>query len=56
MHTPQIIMIILIVLGVGVDLERHGKPKTGEHNIGWSLFGAAVTVALLWWGGFFAGH
>jgi len=54
MHAPQIIIICLIVLGVGIDIERHGKPKEGTYNFWLSLFGVAVTVALLWWGGYFA--
>jgi hypothetical protein len=52
MGAPQIIMIVLLALGVGISIASHGKPRPPHHGIA-SAVGAGVTAALLWWGGFF---
>jgi hypothetical protein len=54
MGAPQIIVIVLYALSVGVVLSRHGKPETGNHNVWSSLLTIAVMSALLWWGGFWS--
>jgi hypothetical protein len=50
---PQIVYLGLALLGLGIELERHGKPKEGEHNFGISLISTTITICILWWGGFF---
>ena len=52
MGWPQITMIVLIALGVGISLAKHGEPR-GNHSFGASLFSAALSVGLLYAGGFF---
>lgn len=52
-RAPQIIYICLMVFSLAIDIERHGKPKTGNHNAWAGLLGAALGSTLLWWGGFF---
>lgn len=50
---PQIIWIVLLALGLGISIQQHGQPKTGHHNFGVSLLGAALSAGILYWGGFF---
>ena len=53
MGTPQIIWLLLVGIGLGVDIARHGQPRKGTHSAGTSAVGLAVAAALLYWGGFF---
>lgn len=53
MRAPQIIMIVVSAMYVGIGLAMHGQPKTGEHNFVVSLLGAVIELSILWWGGFF---
>ena len=53
MKAPQIIIIVLIAMNVGLHLAKHGQPRTDKYDFFWELFGKAILVALLWWGGFF---
>jgi hypothetical protein len=52
-HAPQVVYLILFFLGLGICLERHGKPKTGEYNFLIDLSGGLIALGLLYWGGFF---
>ena len=54
MKAPQIILIIIYALGLGISLEQHGKPKTGTESFWKSLLATAIIFALLIWGGFFS--
>lgn len=53
MKTPQVITIVLYALAVGIELAQHGKPREGKHNVIVAAIGAALQIAILWWGGFF---
>lgn len=53
MGIPQILMIILFSMSIGMSAVEHGKPKTGNNSVWSSVIGVAIEVALLWWGGFF---
>lgn len=53
LNAPQIIYLFLVILGLGICLERHGKPKTGEYNFFVDLFSAVLAFGLLYWGNFF---
>lgn len=53
MGWPQITIIVLVALSVGINLALHGKPRTGTHSVWVGLFGAALTVVPLYYGGFF---
>jgi hypothetical protein len=51
---PQIILLSLelfAIVGAGM---LHGRPRTGTYNVFSYLGGAAITIALLAWGGFFS--
>lgn len=53
MGVCQIILITIYVLGLGITLANHGKPKEGEYNFWMSLLSYGIVMILLWGGGFF---
>ena len=53
LHWPQLAVVILMVLGLGISLVQHGDSKTGRESFWTSLVSAAVTIWLLYEGGFF---
>jgi len=51
MGLPQIILLVIYTLGLGMHLnESIGNPKK---SIWSALLSYAITMGLLWWGGFF---
>jgi len=54
MGWPQVTIIALFALSLGVSLALHGKPRTGNHSFGVALISAALTLVPLYFGGFFA--
>jgi LPXTG-motif cell wall-anchored protein len=54
-HWPQYVYLALAFLALGLNLAKHGEPKTGTVNFWVSLVGLALVATLLWFGGFFAG-
>ncbi|EHW2218196.1 transglycosylase SLT domain-containing protein [Salmonella enterica subsp. enterica serovar Abony] len=53
MYWPQVIWAVMVLLGLGIELARHGQPRTGKHSFWWQLSGTALVAGLLWSGGFF---
>jgi hypothetical protein len=53
LEAPQLIVLAIHMLSLGIDVAKDGQPKTGKHKFTGSIFGSAVAIALLWWGGFF---
>lgn len=51
---PQIVYVVLTLIGIGVAMEQHGKPRKGNYNFFITLAAAALAWFLLWKGGFFA--
>jgi len=51
---PEVIMLFLMVLSLGIAISEHGKPKTGKNSFWATLIGQALSFALLYWGGFFS--
>ena len=49
--TPQIVMLVIMVLEIGLALGKHGEPRT-PHNVGWVVVSMGVLSTVLWWGGF----
>ena len=50
---PQLIYLLIIVVGFTINCMKHGKPQTGNYN-GWlSFLASIITLLILWWGGFF---
>ena len=53
LHAPQIIILILMAIGMGVSLARYGERKRDCYDFSDILFGPTITFGLLYWGGFF---
>jgi hypothetical protein len=51
---PQLILIVLWSMSVGMTAMKHGDPKQGKYNFWTVIASVAFEAALLWWGGFFA--
>jgi len=51
---PQLLLLCMWSLGLGIALCKHGEPKDGKYNVFIALLGVVIEAALLWWGGFFA--
>lgn len=49
---PQLIYLALVTLGLGFAIAKHGQPR-GPVNALDTLFGTAIALAILGWGGFF---
>jgi len=54
LHVPQIIWLVLVIYGTAYALVNHGKPRP-PYNIWIDLVSTAISLGLLWWGGFFGG-
>lgn len=52
MGVPQICYIVIITLGLGISLAKHGEPQ-GDYNFFTALVAAAIQIGLLILGGFF---
>ena len=53
MGIPQIILLVLYVLNLGVALADHGKVELKRGSFFITLFSTAIQMWLLWLGGFF---
>jgi len=51
---PQIIIIVLGVLSIGMSIESHGKEKKGKESFFTTIIGASIQMFILYWGGFFS--
>jgi hypothetical protein len=49
---PQIIVIVLIMLNVGLALGKNGEPRS-NYSFWSTVFDASLFFILLYWGGFF---
>lgn len=52
-HAPQLIYLLLVGISLGVDIAKHGTPRTGKHDAWSGLIAMVAMLALLYWGGFF---
>lgn len=52
-HAPQIILLLLMASGLGIDLSKHGEEKKGKYNVLNTIIAQLLMLVLLWWGGFF---
>ena len=53
MGVPQIIMIAIMAMGLGMHLVKNGEPKEEVYSFPIMLVATAIEVGLLIWGGFF---
>jgi hypothetical protein len=49
---PQILMLVLFSIALGIDISKHGEPKTGTNNCIIGIIAIGIQTAILWWGGF----
>jgi hypothetical protein len=52
---PQIIMVTMYLLSVGMAIAKNGEPKEGNYSFVSTAIATVITVGLLYWGGFFGG-
>jgi len=50
-HWPQITLLILMALGVGLASAKHGEPQP-RYNAGVTIISTIILGVLLWFGGF----
>jgi hypothetical protein len=50
---PQLILLGLTVLSLGIHLAKHGEPKGTSWNFFHVAIADAIVLVLLYWGGFF---
>jgi hypothetical protein len=51
---PQIIIIALFCMNIGIYMSKHGEQKEGRYNCWVILISVAIELGLLYWGGFFS--
>jgi len=52
MGWPQIVIIVLLAMDVGLYLANHGKDKIGKYNFWIALISDGIFATILWLGGF----
>lgn len=55
MNWPQITMIVLLALGVGISMAKHGESRP-PYNGTVAIVAAAINAGLLYAGGFFSAN
>lgn len=53
MGIPQIIILVIYMIYLGMSLADDGKVKIQKESFWLSLVSCGIMLALLWWGGFF---
>lgn len=54
MGIPQIIIIILFAMDLGLSLAKHGEDKEGKYNFWVALICVLIEFFILYCGGFFS--
>lgn len=55
LHWPQVAMLFIFATDFALAIAQHGKPCTGTHNLGASIFAIVLTASILYFGGFWQG-
>lgn len=50
---PQLLLIVLTAVGLGLQWADHGKTKTARQSVVPSVIATAIVQLLLYWGGFY---
>jgi hypothetical protein len=53
LHWPQITLIVINAIGLGIHLARNGQSRDESYSFGWQLSAAVLDFWLLYEGGFF---
>jgi len=51
---PQILVLLNLMLGLGIALARDGEARSSKHSAVITLCDVVITIAVLYWGGFFS--
>jgi len=51
---PQVTVLVLMLIGLGINMAEHGEEKTEKKNFWVRLLSAGLTFWLLYVGGFFS--
>ena len=49
----QILMLCIFAMSLGLNLAKHGEPRTGKYSFWVSLISSAIELSVLYFGGFF---
>lgn len=52
--TPQIIMVVLMMLNIGVNIAKYADSEQGKVGFWSSTISTVFMIGLLYWGGFFS--
>jgi len=55
MGAPQIIWVVLAVIGLCLSAFMHGQERHGTYSFPMDFVARLITFGLLYWGGFFGG-
>jgi hypothetical protein len=53
LEAPQIIILVVNVLGIGFAMAKHGEPRNEKYNFFITLIAAIIEIVILSYGGFF---
>ena len=51
---PQLIILAIYMLDLGISLAKHGEPKKGKYSFWTTLIGSLIGLYILNCGGFFS--
>lgn len=51
--TPQVIYLVLLLISTGIRIARYGEPKRDSYDFTDLVIAPALSISLLYWGGFF---
>lgn len=54
MGIPQILIIILFAINLGINIAKHGEDKEEKYNFWSTLIGTLIECFILYCGGFFS--
>lgn len=55
LHWPQLLYAGLILFGMGNAYAKYGQQKTDSYDLGDVIFGPAIVIVILYFGGFWTG-
>ena len=52
-NLPQLVYLVMSLIGLGLSIGEHGRPKTGKHSTWRDMFSTVIIFYILYSGGFF---
>ncbi|GAC1381818.1 MAG: hypothetical protein NVS3B25_33540 [Hymenobacter sp.] len=53
MSIPEVLLLVLGLIGLLLHAHDHGKPKTGYDNFWYTLIACVINYGLMYWAGLF---